>query len=106
MSNPTFLFGWWENPYSLFIPKPLNPRFQVAIRAQIREAKGQKTMSSLPAEQNGDSAPTGSSGGGGDSQSSLPTPFLTKTYQLHPSISRYYPKYRDIIDNIDNIAIF
>ncbi|CAN6717127.1 unnamed protein product [Malus baccata var. baccata] len=88
MSNPTFLFGWWENPYSL---------------AQIREAKGQKTMSSLPAEQNDDSAPTGSSGGGGDSQRSLPTSFLTKTYQLHPSISRYYPKYRDIIDNI---AIF
>ncbi|RXH85617.1 hypothetical protein DVH24_009438 [Malus domestica] len=28
MSSPTFLFGWWENPYSLFIPKPLNPRFQ------------------------------------------------------------------------------
>lgn len=39
-------------------------------------------MSSLPAEQNGDSAPAGSGGGGGDSQRSLPTPFLTKTYQL------------------------
>ncbi|RXH72079.1 hypothetical protein DVH24_025580 [Malus domestica] len=97
MSNPTFLFGWWENPYSLFIPKPLNPRFQVAIRAQIREAKGQKTMSSLPAEQNGDSAPTGSSGGGGDSQRSLPTPFLTKNVSapsvdiaILSKISRYY----------------
>ncbi|PON58342.1 Heat shock transcription factor [Parasponia andersonii] len=36
-------------------------------------------MAPLPVEQTGES---GHSGGGGDSQRTLPTPFLTKTYQL------------------------
>ncbi|XP_021809833.1 heat stress transcription factor B-2b [Prunus avium] len=39
-------------------------------------------MASLQADQNGDSCPVNGAGGGGDSQRTLPTPFLTKTYQL------------------------